>query len=442
VCESFDIKSLYTNVPLKEVIDDVAEAVYDDKAVSVFSSKLNTKKSQPQQQNMKKQVFKSFLSKCSKSIFLYNGKVYQQIDGLSMGSPLAPILANWFVAMVENKILEDPNIPQPKFYRRYVDDIFAIFRCEADRDNFFNHLNKAHENLKFTMENMDTSSKSLPFLDVNIRITSSNEFETKVYQKPTNTGVLLNYTATAPQTWKTAVVKCLLNRAKRVTSSKELLREDISVVKTMFLKNGYPDSFLERIISEFLNNNEKKNDDVSDVDRVNMVTTTDPLKSAYLTLPYIGKASQRLHKRIRTEMLQYKINLKAAYQTTKVGCYFGLKQCIPSLLKSDVVYQFECPLDEDVRYIGETHRHFFERISDHCSTISSKQSQPSAVRNHILECSKCSTSDNIVECFSILRTCSGMDILSQEAIYIGKLKPSLNIQLGNFNGTRVPINIY
>lgn len=115
---------------------------------------------------------------------------------------------------------------------------------------------------------------------------------------------------------------------------------------------------------------------------------------------------------------------------------------VPDLLKSDVVYKFECPLDKDVRYIGETQLHFFERISEHCSSTSAKSSQPSAVREHIHDCKRCSTTNDIVNCFSIMKSCSSIDILSQEAIYIGKIKPSLNIQHSLFNGVRAPINIY
>ena len=35
-------------------------------------------------------------------MFLYNEKVYKQVDGVAMGSPLAPTLANWFIASKEN----------------------------------------------------------------------------------------------------------------------------------------------------------------------------------------------------------------------------------------------------------------------------------------------------------------------------------------------------
>ena len=46
-----------------------------------------------------------------------------------MGSPLAPTLANFFLAHMECKLLKKNNVLiQPIFYRRYVDDIFAVFR--------------------------------------------------------------------------------------------------------------------------------------------------------------------------------------------------------------------------------------------------------------------------------------------------------------------------
>ena len=52
---------------------------------------------------------------------------------------------------------------KPIFYKRYVDDIFAIFHSITDRDNFFTILNNAHQNLTFTM---DVNKSKLPFLDV------------------------------------------------------------------------------------------------------------------------------------------------------------------------------------------------------------------------------------------------------------------------------------
>ena len=119
-----------------------------------------------------------------------------------MGSPLAPLLAEWFVVKIENKILLDNNHSscKPIIYKRYVDDVFAVFESVSDRDVFFEKLNEAHPNLQFTME---VSNGPLPFLDVSISI-GNQAFITEVYRKPTNTGVTMNFNCTAPMKWKKA----------------------------------------------------------------------------------------------------------------------------------------------------------------------------------------------------------------------------------------------
>ena len=73
----------------------------------------------------------------------FKGKFYNQIDGVAMGSPLAPVLANIFMGFYESKWLNEYNLNKPKFYLRYVDDVLA---------DFLNFLNKRHPNIKFTIE--------------------------------------------------------------------------------------------------------------------------------------------------------------------------------------------------------------------------------------------------------------------------------------------------
>ena len=61
------------------------------------------------------------------SIFMFNNKFCKQIDGVTMGSPLGPTLANIFMCSFKNKWLQDcPHGLKPVFYRRHVDDIFVF----------------------------------------------------------------------------------------------------------------------------------------------------------------------------------------------------------------------------------------------------------------------------------------------------------------------------
>ena len=64
---------------------------------------------------------------CTKdNIFLFNGLLYQQIDGVAMGSPLGPLLANVLMSHVE-KLFNSDLKKEVNFWVRYVDDIFVIF---------------------------------------------------------------------------------------------------------------------------------------------------------------------------------------------------------------------------------------------------------------------------------------------------------------------------
>ena len=434
VCVSFDIKSLYTNVPLNEVINDVANAMYDEENNTIFYKHRN---------NLSCRVFKNMMRKCSENIFLYKDGVYKQIDGLSMGSPLAPILANWFVAGVEEKILDDPTIKQPKFYRRYVDDIFAVFESTQDRDVFYNRLNSAHKSLEFTMEKVNTSTNSLPFLDVDISISQSNEFEMKVYRKPTNTNVVMNYEAMAPRKWKQSVIKCFLSRASRVTSSDDLFDQEVTRIKETFEANGYPRGFVDKTIAEY--RSAKSKDGQMELSATEVPEDNNTAKEYYFVLPYIGKASERFQRRMKKELLEHDIKVRPAYRTTKVGSYFCLKSSIPSLFKADVVYRFQCPYDEGNHqsiYIGETQRQFFQRISEHCPATSKSTSSTSAVYDHIVKCDHCQNTSNIINCFTILRSSSGNNVFAEEALCIRKFRPSLNIQLGPFKGSRMQTRIF
>ena len=59
---------------------------------------------------------------------MFNGKLYKQVDGVTMGSLLGMTLANAFhVYFEENWLQPFPSDFKPRYYRRYVDDIFVLF---------------------------------------------------------------------------------------------------------------------------------------------------------------------------------------------------------------------------------------------------------------------------------------------------------------------------
>ena len=79
-----------------------------------------------------KLVFKNMLKLATGGFFMYNGKLYTQIDGVTMGSPLGPTLANFFLAHLESKLFLKNEQMHPNLYLRYVDDVFSVFPIYVD----------------------------------------------------------------------------------------------------------------------------------------------------------------------------------------------------------------------------------------------------------------------------------------------------------------------
>ena len=98
---SYDVTSLFTNIPLQEAIDIAINLIFN------HNPNLNI---------TRKEIKKLFLSATSQTHFIFNSKFYNQINGVAMGSPLAPVLANIFMVFHESKWLKEYNLNKPKFY--------------------------------------------------------------------------------------------------------------------------------------------------------------------------------------------------------------------------------------------------------------------------------------------------------------------------------------
>ena len=72
--------------------------------------------------------------------------------GLSMGSPLGPVLASLFMGYHEKKWLQELDKGKVLMYKRYVDDIFVCLEMKRMQKIFLNSLTVAIKNIKFTIE--------------------------------------------------------------------------------------------------------------------------------------------------------------------------------------------------------------------------------------------------------------------------------------------------
>ena len=134
-----------------------------------------------------------------------------------MGTKFAVVSSNSVVAYEEVKMfaLLPQLYPQDfvdffiRNYFRFLDDVFHKWLDNFDIEPFYSMINNLDTNLKFIFEN---PSKSLNFLDINIRIVENN-LVFDIHYKPTNSFNYLTYTSCHPPHTKNNIS---LSLAKRV----------------------------------------------------------------------------------------------------------------------------------------------------------------------------------------------------------------------------------
>jgi hypothetical protein len=124
---SFDVISLFTNVPILEPLE-LLGCHFTQDIVTLFKHVLTS------------------------TYFVCGGQHYEQTDGVAMGSRLSPVIAYFFMEDSEERALEKAT-HKPSCLYRYVDVTFVIWRHGVDKlKTFLEFLNSIHKKIQFTME--------------------------------------------------------------------------------------------------------------------------------------------------------------------------------------------------------------------------------------------------------------------------------------------------
>lgn len=394
---SFDVESLFTNIPLSETIE---------LAVELMTERLDLGITKPQ-------LRKLFVFATKQSHFSFNNSIYDQTDGVAMGSPLAPALANLFLGHHESIWLKDPKAEKVLFYRRYVDDIFCLFESENDYEGFFEFINERHPNIRFTYEK--ENNQMISFLDVLITNTPTS-FDMTTFYKKTYTGLLTNFTSFTPFKYKVGLIRTLLDRAFKINSTYTSLHTNFSKIKGILQKNSFPTYLVDKHIKECLD------------DKLMLISTEKPNSELprFYKLPYIGEYSNHVSRRIKKLVSKFCVKdtrIQIIFTPFKIASCFSLKDRPLFSLKANVVYKFDCA-SCNASYVGETSRHLSVRINEHL-----QKDKSSHIYKHLNASQACKDLCSN-DCFSILDTAtSKYQLKIKEGMYIDWLKPSLNKQV-------------
>ena len=263
---SFDVTSLFTNIPLSETIKLAVDLI---------------KTSQPDLNISEKDLTSLFNFATYEKHFLFKCKFYDQINGVAMGSPLAPVWANLFMGHYEKEWLSNYDRVPPSYYTRCVDDIFSVFNSHDEAKRFFSYLNSRHPNVKFTMET--EVSNVVPFLDVLID-NRSNILNTTTYHKSTYSGLLLNFDSFTSRFYKISLIKCLIDRAYEINNTRASFQNDVTKIKETLKRNSFPPFLIDKITKCYLNkvhSNSDRSNPESDKTRFYKLRTLENIQSKF-----------------------------------------------------------------------------------------------------------------------------------------------------------------
>ena len=312
------------------------------------------------------------------NVFVFNGCVYYQIDGVAMGNSLGPILANIFMAhLEETKIVNSQHYP--KFYRRYVDDTFCLFESRDDALKFLDFINTLHPSIRFDME--EEKDGKLEFLDTVITRdpnSAAPNVSTKI--RKTDKGLFYHFLPSFRKQYKTNLISTLVYRVYRIASNMVIFHIDVELLKQRLKLNRFPSYLVDRFIGKVLN---KYHANV----QCSAPTYGPDKRDVVLALPYLGPLSIILRRRILRLVHRFypTVNLRVMFrQGFRISNMFNYKDRFPVSCRSIVVYRVCCKkCGPSQAYIGKTVNTLYERFNASGSGHLHPNNVESALLNHI-----------------------------------------------------------
>jgi len=404
---SFDVVSLYTNVPVLESINVCADLLFREGI---------------EQPPIDKETFVELakISSCNVIMATHDG-YYEQIDGLAMGSPPAPHLANGWMSQYDEEIRGEA-----KIFARYMDDIFRDIKS-AEVDQKLVEINGFHPKLSFTIER--EIGGRLAFLDMQL-IHQGGRITSTWFSKPTDTGLILNYHALAPRRYKRSVVSGFVHRIFRACSTWSHFHASLEKAKQILEHNQYPPSFYNPIIHHTLGDILVKEDQGTTATRpstMNASADDTEIPKRPIFIQYRGKFTEDFARSLHMCKAPCSVIMTMRKLKTVLP---SLKTQVEKPLKSGVVYIFQCA-SCPAAYVGQTGRHLATRVKEHSKA-------PSPVAEHVKSCGSSITMADV----SILeRSSHEVKRKTLEALCIQELDPSLNVQ-EDFRNRTLTIKFY
>ncbi|CAH2285163.1 Hypothetical predicted protein, partial [Pelobates cultripes] len=172
----------------------------------------------------------------SQNYFRFEQTRYKQIAGTSMGAAMAPMYANSYMYIFEQEQILIPFHDSILFYRRFIDDIFIIWKNVGPTpDEMLNTINSLDTPVRLTMT---TSDKQIDFLDVRL-YREDDKIAYTLFSKPTDRNTLLHAKSHHPKHHIRSLPQSQFMRVIRNNSNIINTQLQLQIMWDKFLSRGY-----------------------------------------------------------------------------------------------------------------------------------------------------------------------------------------------------------
>ena len=178
-----DFESLYTNIPVLDAIEMIKRLVFQYQNV-ISNAHF---------------IIELLDIVLKNSLMTFDKEYFQQIFGIIMGTNLAPILANLYLAMLQEelkkKCVHDKKLKWPVLFQRFIDDGFGIIEGrKQDVEYWINQFNTLRKTIKIDKWSF---GNHVEFMDLYIykgdKFYESGFLDFKIYQKEINRYMYIPY---------------------------------------------------------------------------------------------------------------------------------------------------------------------------------------------------------------------------------------------------------
>lgn len=283
------------------------------------------------------------------SYFTFRGKFYKQTGGAPMGNPLSPLLSDLFMSALESGLKATGRLP--RFWVRYVDDVFAILDKDGLQDTL-QTLNNVHRNITFTYE--QEKDGQLPFLDLKvIRTDCSVEFE--IYRKPTDKKRVIPNTSNHSHRHRMASFSHMIHRMLTLPLSEEARDKERDYIYEVARLNGYQKGPIDQIISRKKRTLFKKS-----------LTTLSRDKTPLYRIPVTF--DREITDKLRPKLKNLGIDLVYSSRNNQLVSLLGSTKDPIDKLEKAGIYKVSCSHCDKV-YIGQTKRSLDVRFKEHIREV-------------------------------------------------------------------------